>query len=186
MQPKPVLFTVVGVSFSEPRFAFDVVVPRDDSTLFTGFAGVLPAVTAMENHGETYDHVGDSRTVRLSDGGTFREEIVRYVRPHGVVDANPPPGEASTGHFDYDVTTFTGLLSHIVSDATARWTYAPGTTGRTHITWAYAYRPLPGRTFVVRRLIGPLWMRYMRRSMRNVLAAIVDERRAGTPEPEGA
>ncbi|UFS58507.1 SRPBCC family protein [Subtercola endophyticus] len=185
MQPKPVLFTVVGVSFSEPRFAFDVVVPRDDSTLFTGFAGVLPAVTSAENHGETYDRIGDSRTVRLSDGGTFREEIVRYVRPHSAHETTPP-GEASTGYFDYDVTKFTGLLSHIVSDATARWTYAPGTTGRTRITWAYAYRPLPGRTFVVRRLIGPLWMRYMRRSMRNVLAAIVDERRADGAERESA
>jgi hypothetical protein len=169
MQPKLVLFTVVGVSFSEPRFAFDVVVPRDDSTLFLGHLGVLPAVTGAENHGESYDRVGDSRTVWLSDGGTFREEIVRYVRPSA---------QDATGYFDYDVTRFTGILSRIVSDATARWTYAPGTPGRTRITWTYGYRPLPGRTFLVHRVIGPLWLRYMRRSMGNALAAIAAERRA--------
>ncbi|MEF2976334.1 SRPBCC family protein [Subtercola sp. YIM 133946] len=167
MQPKPVLFTAVGVSFSEPQFAFDVIVPRDDSTLFTGYLGVLPAVVGLENHGETYGAAGDSRTVFLSDGGSFREQIVRYERP-----AEP----SAAGHFDYDVTQFTGVLSHIVSDASARWSYAPGTPGRTHITWSYAYRPLPGRTLLVRRVIGPLWRRYMRRSMLAVLAAIVAER----------
>ncbi|GGF37283.1 hypothetical protein [Subtercola lobariae] len=195
MQPKLVLFTVVGVSFSEPRVAFDVVVPRDDSTLFTGYLGVLPGVTGANNHDETYDRVGDSRTVHLSDGGTFREEIVRYARP-AAPDAQPfatanDPAKgsatiadlmatgavtqtpAATGHFDYDVTQFTGILGRIVSDATARWTYAPGTPGRTRITWTYGYRPLPGRTFLVRHIIGPLWMRYMRRSMGNALAAIV-------------
>ncbi|MCU1478975.1 MAG: hypothetical protein JWQ64_3668 [Subtercola sp.] len=201
MQPKLVLFTVVGVSFSEPRFAFETIVPRDDSTLFLGYLGVLPAVTGSENHGESYDRVGDSRTVRLSDGATFREEIVRYVRPP-VRDASTPAdarhdtavapasrtattldaagqdavAQDAAGHFDCDITRFTGILSRIVSDATARWTFAPGTPGRTRITWTYGYRPLPGRTFLVRRVIGPLWLRYMRRSMGNALAAIVAER----------
>ncbi|TIH40924.1 hypothetical protein [Subtercola vilae] len=167
MQPQLVMFTVVGVSFTEPAVAFDIVVPRDDSTLFTGYLGVLPAVTGMSDFSGEYDHAGVSRIVHLSDGGSFREEIVRYERP-GDTDA--------VGHFDYDVTAFTGILSRIVSEGTARWTYAPGSTGRTHITWTYGYRPLAGRTFILTHLIGPLWMRYMRRSMGTILRAIVDER----------
>src|ERR1700712_4553702 len=182
MQPKLVLFTVIGVSFSEPRVAFDIIVPRDDSTLFLGYLGVLPAVTGIENHGESYDHAGDPRTVRLSDGGTFREEIVRFVRPANPTNDRHETNRAarsaadSTGYFDYDVTEFTGILGRLVSDATARWSYAPGTAGRTHITWSYGSRPLPNRSFLVRRVTGPLWLQYMRRSMGNALAAIVAER----------
>lgn len=170
-----VMFTVVGVSFSPPATAFDVVVPRDDTTLFTGYLKVLPAVVdIVDFEGGDYDHPGASRTVKLSDGGSFREEIVRHERP-----GETAPDAA--GHFDYDVTRFTGILSRIVSDATARWTYAPGTTGRTHITWTYGYRPLPGRRFLVERVIGPLWMRYMRRGMAAALTAIVESRPRPAP-----
>ncbi|GAA0990480.1 SRPBCC family protein [Subtercola frigoramans] len=162
-----VMFTVVGVSFSAPSVAFDIVVPRDDSTLFTGYAKVLPAVVGLSDFSGPYDTAGASRTVHLSDGGTFRETIVRYERP---------AGEHATGHFDYDVDQFTGLLSSLVSDATARWSYAPGSAGRTHITWTYGYRPLPGRAFIVEHIIGPLWLRYMKKGMKAVLQAIVTER----------
>lgn len=167
-----VKFTTVGVSFSPPTTAFDVVVPRDDATLFTGYLKVLPAVVGADQfEGGDYDRAGASRTVHLSDGGSFREQIVRYERPGESAPDAP-------GHFDYDVTHFTGILSHIVSDATARWTYAPGSTGRTHITWTYGYRPLPRRRFLLKHIIGPLWMRYMRRGMGNALTAIVQSRGA--------
>ncbi|QWT24621.1 hypothetical protein KPL76_04360 [Subtercola sp. PAMC28395] len=162
-----VMFTVVGVSFSAPSVAFDIVVPRDDSTLFTGYAKVLPAVVGLSDFSGPYDVIGAHRTVHLSDGGSFRETIVGYERP----DA-----DHAIGHFDYNVSLFTGVLSSLVSDATARWTYAPGSAGRTHITWTYGYRPLPGRAFVVRHLIGPLWLRYMRKGMKAVLQAVITDR----------
>ncbi|RFA23401.1 SRPBCC family protein [Subtercola boreus] len=166
-----IMFTVVGVSFSPPPTAFDVVVPRDDTTLFTGYLKVLPAVVdIVDFEGGEYDHPGASRTVKLSDGGSFREQIVRFERPGGTA-----PDAA--GHFDYDVSAFTGILGGIVSDGVARWTYAHGSTGRTHITWTYGYRPLPGRRFIMKHLIGPLWMRYMRRGMAACLRAIVEARR---------
>ncbi|MDF2442208.1 MAG: hypothetical protein JWR01_411 [Subtercola sp.] len=173
-----VMFTVVGVSFSPPEVAFDVVVPRDDSTLFKGYLKVLPAVVdTVDFEGGEYDHPGASRTVKLSDGGSFREEIVRYERP-----GTAAPDAA--GHFDYDVTLFTGILSRIVSEGVARWTYAPGSTGRTHIMWTYGYRPLPGRRFLVRRIIGPLWMQYMRRGMAEALTAIAESRPADVAPPD--
>ena len=171
-----VMFTVVGVSFSPPATAFDVVVPRDDATLFSGYLRVLPAVVGADAFdGGQYDHAGASRTVHLSDGGSFREHIVRYERPGETAPDAP-------GHFDYDVTLFTGIFGRIVSDGTARWTYAPGSTGRTHITWTYGYRPLPGRRFLLKRIIGPLWLQYMRRGMGRALGAIA-ESRATTGSP---
>lgn len=161
-----VRFTVDAPAAVPAQLAFDRVVPRDDSTLFTGYL-VLPAVTGVRGATGPWNVVGQERTVLLSDGGSFRERITRYDRP------DRPEAE---GRFDYAVDRFTGILSLLVSDAEARWRYrpAPGADGPdgldpdaagSVIEWSYGYRPLPGRTFLVRRVIGPIWMRYMRRSI---------------------
>ncbi|QJU53853.1 SRPBCC family protein [Herbiconiux sp. KACC 21604] len=156
-----VRFAVSAPAAVSSQLAFDRVVPRDDSTLFTGYL-VLPAVAGVRGATGPWNVVGQERTVLLSDGGSFRERITRYDRP------DEPDGE---GRFDYAVDRFTGILSLVVSDAVASWRYRPGTgaggstAAGSVIEWSYGYRPLPGRRFLVRRVIGPLWMRYMRRSI---------------------
>ncbi|MDO9396208.1 MAG: SRPBCC family protein [Herbiconiux sp.] len=152
-----VRFTATVETLVSAQRAFDRVVPRDDSTLFRGYL-VLPAVVGVSDVSGPWSVVGQQRTVHLSDGGRFREEITLYDRP---------PTRTAGGRFDYRVTAFAGLLAHLVSDAEASWEYLPGSsaTRGSIIRWTYGYRPLPGRTFVVRHLIGPLWLRYMRRSL---------------------
>jgi hypothetical protein len=148
-------FQVAGEAPVAPQTAFDRVVPRDDSTLFTGYLGVLPAVTSISEQTGPWNHPGEQRTVHLSDGSSFREEITLFARPE-TPDAR--------GRFDYRVTAYTKLLGRLVSDAEASWRYEPVAAG-TRIRWRYGFRPRRGRRFVVRWLIGPLWLRYMKRSM---------------------
>lgn len=149
-----VRFSVTGTTVVPAQVAFDRVVPRDDSTLFRGYL-VLPAVKGITDASGPWNVVGQQRTVHLSDGGSFHEEITRFDRP-GSAD--------SGGRFDYRVTRFTGILSKLVSDAEARWDYEPA-PGGSRIRWSYGYRPLPRRRFIVKRLIGPIWLVYMRRSI---------------------
>ena len=148
-------FTVAGEARVPPLTAFDRVVTRDDSTLFLGYLKVLPAVTGVSEQTGPWNHPGEQRTVHLSDGGRFREEITRYARPE-------EPG--SRGWFDYRVTQYTKLLGRLVSDAHASWLYEP-VGEATRIRWTYGFRPLPGRRFIVAHVIGPIWLRYMKRSM---------------------
>jgi hypothetical protein len=161
---KPVVFTEVIDTAVSARRAFDRVVPRDDAELFTGYL-VLPAVTRVSDQTGPWTTPGSRRTVHLSDGGTFREHLLRHAPPAEPATAEPstttPP---AAGEFDYRVTDFTGALAHLVSEARASWRYEPTATG-SRIRWTYEYVPLPRRRFVVERLIGPIWRRYMRRSL---------------------
>lgn len=150
---KPVVFTEIIDTSVSARVAFERVVPRDDAELFTGLL-FLPAVTRISDQTGPWTTQGSRRTVHLSDGGTFREHLLRHT----------PPAESAAGAFDYRVTDFTGALAHLVSEASASWRYESTSSG-SRIRWTYEYVPLPRRRFVVERLIGPIWRRYMRRSL---------------------
>lgn len=152
-------FSVEGEAQVSAACAFSRVVPRDDSTLFRGYLFVLPAVSGVSDQTGPWNHPGEQRTVHLSDGGSFREELVQYA---------PPVDDDAIGLFDYRVTTYTGILGSLVSNGSATWRFEPRPRGSV-IRWTYGFRPLPRRRFVVERLIGPIWKRYMRRSMAECL-----------------
>lgn len=156
--------------------AFGRVVPRDDATLFTGYL-VLPAVVRVSEQTGPWDRPGEARTVHLSDGSRFREHLQRFEPPAEAVHAaeasdraDPsapahPAESGATGVFDYGVTDYTKILGRLVSDAQARWRFEPLAGGGSRIRWSYGFRPRPRCRFVVRRLIGPIWSVYMRRSL---------------------
>lgn len=167
---EPVVFTEVVDTTASARVAFDRVVPRDDADLFTGYL-ILPAVTGVTDQTGPWTVPGSRRTVHLSDGGSFREHLERHSAPEPAastaVAAASTAGaaaESAVGVFDYRVTEFTGALAHLVSAAGASWRYEPA-AGGSRIRWTYEYVPLPGRRFIVQHLIGPIWRRYMRRSL---------------------
>lgn len=135
--------------------------------------GPLPAVIGVVGQPETWDVVGYTRTLRLSDGGTVVETIT-----------HSSPGE----FFAYDLSNFTGVLGRLVSGGRAEWTFTPAGFGgsdasggpggssrhtesaTTNIRWQYRFFPLPGRAFAVRAIVGLFWAPYMRQ----VLASIVE------------
>lgn len=158
-----VWFETVGETAVPAAVAFARVVPRDDSTLFHRYL-VLPGVTGVTDASGLWDSAGRTRTVHLSDGSRFREHLDVY---------EPPTMPDAAGRFDYTVTDYTKTLAHLVSDAEARWRFEPAGPGAegSRIRWSYGFRPLPGRRAVVAHLIGPIWRRYMARSMAVCVAA---------------
>ena len=152
-------FSVSGSTSVTAGEAFDRVVPRDDNTLFLRYL-VVPGVVSISGATGPWNTPGRRRTVHLSDGSSFREEIVQFDRP----GENGP-----VGAFRYRVTGYTKMLGRLVSDARADWFYEPA-EGGSRIRWVYGFRPMPGRRFIVRWLIGPIWSSSMRRSMGRCVA----------------
>jgi hypothetical protein len=116
--------------------AFRRIEPIDLAKIFPRY-GPLPAVmgTVMEGG---WDHVGARRTVQLSDGSSAQEELTAYI---------------------------TSPLGMLVTHADGAWWFTEPVAGTTHIRWTYVFQPRPGRAFVVRALIAPLWERYQRRAL---------------------
>jgi len=137
--------------------------------------GPLPAVVGVVGQPETWDIVGSTRTLRLSDGSTVIETITH--------------SEAGA-FFAYDLSQFTGILGRLVSGGRAEWTFTPAGSGgsdasggpggssprsesaTTNIRWQYRFFPLPGRAPIVRTIVGLFWAPYMRRVLSVIVEAI--------------
>ncbi|MCU1601820.1 MAG: hypothetical protein JWO22_2529 [Frankiales bacterium] len=115
--------------------------------------GILPAVVAVEDQTGAWDAVGQTRTIRLSDGGQFHEELTRYDVPAG---------------FSYRLTGLTGPLKALVSGAEGDWSFAAVDARRTEVTWTYTFLPKSGRTLLIRAVLVPLWRGYAAQNLRNV------------------
>jgi hypothetical protein len=125
-------------------------------TVFYPSFGPLPAVVGVRDQPATWDVVGYSRTLDLSDGGSVVETIT-----------HSEPGS----FFAYDLSGFRGLFGTLVAGARAEWSFdAQGSSCR--IRWTYAFRPLPGRGWVVRAVVAALWRPYMRRVLPVIVEAI--------------
>lgn len=138
-----------------PEQAFDIIVPIDLSLVFTGWHSIFPGVRGANNQTGAWDHVGASRNPDLSDNSTATETLVEYTRPSS---------------FAYELVGFTDVLGRLVEGVRGEWTYSPDGSG-TLIRWSYEFKPWKGRRFIVKRLLVPLWTRYMAVGMRQTVIA---------------
>jgi len=129
-----------------PVRAYELSGPLDPTKFYPG-QGPLPAVVSVENQTGSWDAVGRTRTLMLSDGGHVVETIT---------DA------ASPDLFTYELTDFQKLFGRLVSGARAEWRFERE-AGGTIIRWTYTFFALPGRTGIVRAIVKLWWAPYMRR-----------------------
>lgn len=118
---------------------------------------MLPAVTDVRDQTGTWDAVGDSRTLVLSDGGTVRETL-------RVVD---PPS------FAYDLTHFTGFFGRLVASGGSVWRIGPRDDGGT-IEWTYTFVARRGWGVAVALIMRLAWAPYMRRVLPAIAASTQD------------
>lgn len=157
---KTVPVTVQTRAAIPPSRAFDIIVPIDLSLVFKGW-GPFPAVRGVNNQTDTWDHAGPSRNPDLSDGSTAIERVTEYTAGHS---------------FAYELTEFTNVLRRLVHGVRGEWTFTPDGNG-TVIRWTYEFKPLRGRDFLIRRVLAPLWRRYMQEGV-EAAARVAEEREA--------
>ena len=127
--------------------AFEHIVPVDLASIFTGY-GPLPAVTGTQDQTGGWDAAGQTRTVLLSDGSSAQELLTRYDYPH---------------YFSYTVHGFTGVLRWLTTSANGEWWFnGDASSGKTHITWRYAFNKRSVLAAAVLWLVANLlWRGYM-------------------------
>ena len=120
----------------------------------------------VHNQTEAWDHAGPACNPDLSDGSTAAERLTEYTAGHS---------------FAYELTEFTNVLRRFVHGVRGEWTFTPDGPG-TVIRWTYEFKPLRGRTFLVRRGSAPLWRRYMEEAV-EAAARVAEEREAKAGAP---
>jgi hypothetical protein len=155
MTPPTARAAAEGLVRSTPARSWYTALQTPPTEFYPKF-GLLPAVVGVHHQPATWDEVGFTRTLALSDGGTVVETITDSQR-----------GE----FFGYDLTGFTRLFGHLVSGARAEWEFSDH-GGVTLISWTYGFHPLPGRGWIVRAIVKTLWAPYMRRVLPGIVEAI--------------
>ena len=118
---------------------------QHDATRFYPKSGVLPAVVEVRDQTGGWDAAGQTRTVVMSDGGTFTETLRVVTEPV----------------FAYDLTEFTGFFGVLVARAPSEWRVTADGDGST-IDWTYAFTAKPGRGLLVAAIVRLAWAGYMR------------------------
>lgn len=138
-----------------PEQAFAIIAPIDLTAIFRGW-GPLPSVVAVDNQPPSWDRPGLSRNPRFGDGGTADERLVEFTAPHS---------------FAYEISGFTNAMRFLVDRVRGEWTMTPDGTGSI-VRWTYAFFPRPGRGWIVRWLLSPLWRRYATQGLAAAVATV--------------
>lgn len=129
---------------STPKQAWDISGPVDPTRFYPKY-GPLPAVTAVRDQTGTWDTVGHTRRLILSDGGHVIETIT---------DADSPT------YFAYELSDFQKLFGMLVTGARAVWRFERVEAG-TRIGWTYTFFGKPGRAWIVKLIVKLFWAPYM-------------------------
>ena len=138
--------TAVAVAVANPKQAYDISAPLDPAVFYPR-SGPLPAVVAVRDQSGTWDTVGRTRRLQLSDGGHVIETITNTDSPT---------------YFAYELSDFQKLFGALVSGARAQWRFERVEHG-TQISWTYTFFGKPGRGLVVALIVRILWAPYMKK-----------------------
>ena len=143
--------TSVAVAHANPKQAYEISGPLDPSKFYPR-SGLLPAVSAVHNQSGTWDAIGRTRTLVLSDGGYVIETIT---------DTDSPT------YFAYELSEFQKLFGMLVSGARAEWRFERVENG-TQISWTYTFFGKPGRGWAVALVVNLLWAPYMNKVLPSI------------------
>src|ERR1700734_1159101 len=132
----------------ELQRAFDVTLPMALTTVFSRRYFLLPPVKEVRGQDGVWGHVGQTRTVVTTDGGTMRELLTEVDAPHS---------------FSYCLSDITGPMRPLVNAIDGRWEFVPMGTG-TLITWRWNLHP-KGLGAGVLRPIASMWRSYARQAL---------------------
>jgi hypothetical protein len=110
---------------------------------------IPPVVRIEDQEGAWGRELGQTRTIRTSDGGALHETLRVLDRPH---------------RFGYRIDEIRGPMRPLVRHLDGAWTFGPDGAG-TRITWSWELTPTSPLTAPLVRLVGRMWQTYARRSL---------------------
>jgi hypothetical protein len=132
----------------EAAYAGTATVPLPD--IFAHRHLALPPVTRVDGQdGEWAREVGQTRTIRTSDGGSLHETLRVIDAPH---------------RFAYRIDQIRGPMRPLVRALDGEWTFVAAGTGTT-ITWSWELTPTSALTRPVVALVGRMWHGYARQAL---------------------
>ena len=144
-----------GIAESTPKQAYEISGPVDPTKFYPKF-GVLPAVVEVRDQTGSWDTIGRTRKLVLSDGGHVIETIT---------DTDSPT------YFAYELSDFQKLFGMLVRGARAEWRFERVEAG-TRINWTYTFFGKPGRGWIVALIIKLAWGPYMKRVLPPIVAEV--------------
>ncbi|HEX7740297.1 MAG TPA: SRPBCC family protein [Marmoricola sp.] len=127
-----------------PAHAFAAVLPTPLPALFDRRFGPIQPIKEVTDQVGEWSTTGQTRTIRLADGGSMREELTEVSAP----DA-----------FGYRITDIHGPMRPLVAEVEGRWTFA-AEGGGTRVTWSWRLRPANPVGRVLMPVFGWCWRRY--------------------------
>ncbi len=144
-----------GVAAAPLEFTYQHAAAVDPTRQYPTF-GPLPAVVEVVDQTGSWDTVGRTRMLRLSDGGSVIERIT---------DADHPM------FFAYELSDFQKLFGRLVEGARAEWRFTE-VSGGTRIQWSYVFHPKPRAGWIVGAIVKLFWAPYMRRVLPGIIRAV--------------
>lgn len=154
--PQP---TVVSYARTYPvpvEQAFDSVLSMPLEQMFGRRHGPIPAVRGTVPDQPTWDTVGNSRTIRLADGGSLHEELTRVDRPRA---------------FGYTLDDIHGPMKPLASHIEGLFTFEADGAG-TRISWSWALYPKSLLSRPLLPVFGRIWQGSARKAFDNIGTAL--------------
>ena len=117
----------------------------------------IPPVVRVEGQdGDWGREVGQTRSIRTSDGGSLHETLRALDPPH---------------RFGYRIDRVRGPMRPLVRHLDGAWTFDPSGADTT-ITWSWELTPTSPLTRPLVALVGRMWHGYARRSLATLEAIL--------------
>jgi hypothetical protein len=129
--------------------AFDGLMGAQLPDLFSRGYAAFPPVREVVDEPAGWGSAGQSRVIRLADGGSLREKLTSVDRPQG---------------FDYLLDDLHGRLRPFLHTIEGTWSVVAEGTGA-RVTWAWTMYPTSSPARLTLNVIGRMWSGYAERAL---------------------
>lgn len=134
--------------------AFNGTLPAPIPVVFGSWHGPLPPVKRVVGQEGEWRDVGQTRTLKLADGSSMREELTQVDSPRS---------------FGYRITEMTGALALLIGSVEGAFLFRPAdpaTDSATEVTWRWTVQPRSRLSALAMPVFATLWKGYARKSLR--------------------
>jgi hypothetical protein len=137
--------------------AYDVVLPMPLPELFSRRYAAIPPIREVRDQQGAWGTVGQTRTIKLADGGTMRETLTSVERPRS---------------FGYRISDVSGPMKPLVTEVAGEWRFERAGDG-VRITWAWAVQPRGRLGGLAMPLFARMWRGYARQALERLEGVLV-------------